>query len=142
MKKIHMIKILFIFLFLTLSTSIFSEETVYTVKTSEDRITYLVSLIERNLTGSSVLKSFKEEQEAWELYKNKHINMLFPDSIDNVKMLWGSVSSNEIGDEILSLNLERIQTLEKFLLRDSESGTDGRGEFKEYVEELKKMQNR
>ena len=137
-----MIKILFIFLFLTLSTSIFSEETVYTVKTSEDRITYLVSLIERNLTGSSVLKSFKEEQEAWELYKNKHINMLFPDSIDNVKMLWGSVSSNEIGDEILSLNLERIQTLEKFLLRDSESGTDGRGEFKEYVEELKKMQNR
>ena len=142
MKKIHMIKILFIFLFLTLSTSIFSEETVYTVKTSEDRITYLVSLIERNLTGSSVLKSFKEEQEAWELYKNKHINMLFPDSIDNVKMLWGSVSSNEIGDEILSLNLERIQTLEKFLLRDSESGTDGRGEFKEYVEELKKIQNR
>lgn len=142
MKKIHMIKILFFFLFLTLSTSIFSEETVYTVKTSEDRITYLVSLIERNLTGSSVLKSFKEEQEAWELYKNKHINMLFPDSIDNVKMLWGSVSSNEIGDEILSLNLERIQTLEKFLLRDSESGTDGRGEFKEYVEELKKMQNR
>ena len=137
-----MIKILFIFLFLTLSTSIFSEGTVYTVKTSEDRITYLVSLIERNLTGSSVLKSFKEEQEAWELYKNKHINMLFPDSIDNVKMLWGSVSSNEIGDEILSLNLERIQTLEKFLLRDSESGTDGRGEFKEYVEELKKMQNR
>lgn len=65
--------------------------------------------------------------------------MLFPDSIDNVKMLWGSIASIEMGKEILVLNLDRIKVLENYLARNSD-GTDGRGDYKMYVDELKEIQ--
>ena len=141
MKKIHIIKILIFVLVLNSTFLAFSDEPKYDIKSSEERITYLVSLIEKNLEGCSVLYTFQEEQKAWELYKKMHIEMLFPKKIDNVKMLWGSVSKDEISKEILILNIERIKILEAYLARDAESGTDGRGDFKEYVDELKRIKH-
>lgn len=138
MKKIHIIKVLLCLACINLTSFVFSEGQNYTVKSSEERINVLISVIEKNLEGSSVLTIFKEEQQAWELYKKKHIEMLFPDEIDNVKMLWGTVSITEMGNVILVLNLERIKILETYLTRNGESGTDGKGDFKEYVEELKR----
>lgn len=138
MKKIHIIKVLLCLACINLTSFVFSEGQNYTVKSSEERINVLISVIEKNLEGSSVLTIFKEEQQVWELYKKKHIEMLFPDEIDNVKMLWGTVSINEMGNVILVLNLERIKILETYLTRNGESGTDGKGAFKEYVEELKR----
>lgn len=139
MKKIHIIKLLCCLYLLVNSNFVFTEESKYTVKSSEERINYLVSLIEHNLGDSSLCLSFKEEQKAWELYKQKHLDLIFPDSIDNVKMLWGSIESTEMGKEILILNIERIKVLESYLTRNSE-GTDGRGDYKMYVEELKRIQ--
>ena len=138
MKKIHIIKVLLCLECINLTYFVISEGQNYTVKSSEERINVLISVIEKNLEGSSVLTIFKEEQQVWELYKKKHIEMLFPDEIDNVKMLWGTVSINEMGNVILVLNLERIKILETYLTRNGESGTDGKGAFKEYVEELKR----
>ena len=94
MKKIHIIKVLLCLACINLTSFVFSEGQNYTVKSSEERINVLISVIEKNLEGSSVLTIFKEEQQVWELYKKKHIEMLFPDEIDNVKMLWGTVSIN------------------------------------------------
>ena len=149
----------------------------YTVKSSEERIDALVSLIEKNLAGTSVLASFKEEQRIWEAYKKARLETLFPDTIDScggfhtrrlrrnkgeetrqqlpyenniprclrrgmlisVKMLWGSGMTFEMGEEVLALNIERIKILEAYMTR--ECGTDGRGEFKEYVEELRRLEN-
>ena len=134
----RIIKVLLCLACINLTSFVFSEGQNYTVKSSEERINVLISVIEKNLEGSSVLTIFKEEQQVWELYKKKHIEMLFPDEIDNVKMLWGTVSINEMGNVILVLNLERIKILETYLTRNGESGTDGKGAFKEYVEELKR----
>ena len=140
MKKIHINKFIFFVLMLSSSFLAISNEPEYNVESSEKRIIYLVFLIEKNLAGSSVLNNFREEQKAWELYKKKHIELLFPETIDNVEMLWGSVLKDEISRELLILNIDRIKILEIYLARDTESGTDGRGDFKEYVEELKKIQ--
>lgn len=117
---------------------VFSDEPRYTVKSSEERIDSLVSLIEKNLEGTSVLISFNEEQRLWEAYKKVHLETIFPDVIDKVEMLWGSEIDFEMGKEVLILNTERIKLLESFIAR--ECGTDGRGEFKEYVEELRSVQ--
>ncbi|MDE6718379.1 MAG: hypothetical protein K2J68_00775 [Treponemataceae bacterium] len=111
----------------------------YTVKSSEERIDVLVSFIEKNLAGTSVLVNFKEEQRIWEAYKKARLETLFPDTIDSVKMLWGSDMAFEMGEEVLALNIERIKILEAYMTR--ECGTDGRGEFKEYVEELRCLEN-
>ena len=140
MKKIHIIKSLFFVLMLNSSLFAISNELEYNIKASEKRISYLVSHIEKNLAGSSVLINFREEQKVWELYKKKHIELLFPETIDKVEMLWGSVLKDEISREMLILNIERIKVLEAYLARDTETGTDGRGDFKEYVEELKIIQ--
>ena len=135
MKKVRMRRIA-LFLILCFEFFVFSEEPKYTVISSEERIGYLVSRIEKNLQSSDVLDKFREEQKNWVLYKKSHLETLFPDSINNVKMLWGSVLSKEMGDEVLLLNLERIKILELYLLRDAETGTDGSGRFMDYVEEL------
>lgn len=111
----------------------------YTVKSSEERIEALVALIEKNLAGTSVLASFKEEQRIWESYKKARLETLFPDTIDTVKMLWGSGMAFEMGKEVLALNIERLKFLESYMTR--KSGTDGRGDFKEYVEELRHIKN-
>ena len=132
-------KIFCILIFLGISFSLFSNEPKYSVKSSEEKLTYLVSFIEKNLEGTDVLINFKEEQRLWELYKEYHLKTLFPELIDDVKMLWGSALSNQVGDEVLTLNMERIRILESYLKR--EFGTDGEGRFKEYVEELRRMQN-
>lgn len=111
----------------------------YTVKSSEERIETLVALIEKNLAGTSVLASFKEEQRIWESYKKARLETLFPDTIDTVKMLWGSGMAFEMGKEVLALNIERLKFLDSYMTR--ECGTDGRGDFKEYVEELRHIKN-
>ena len=133
--KFHFNKFFFILFFLCIFVSLFSDESKYTVPSSEERIAYLVSYIEKNLEGTDVLENFKEEQRLWELYKEYHLKTLFPESIDGVKMLWGSALSNRVGEEVLILNTERIKVLESYLKR--EFGTDGEGRFKEYVEELR-----
>ncbi len=138
MKKIHMIEILL--LLVLFGWTAFSNEQKYTVKSSEERIVDLVSLIEKNLEGTSVLTSFNEEQRLWEVYKKVHLETLFPDVIDTVEMLWGSGIAFEMGEEILVLNTERIKILESYMTR--ECGTDGRGEFKEYVEELRSVRKK
>ena len=136
-------QILLVFLFAVFGASVLymetREERKYTVQSSEERINGLVSTIEKNLEGTSVLQDFMEEQEAWKLYRRRHIETLFPEEIDDVKMPWGSVSAKEAGDAVLLLNIDRIKTLEAYLDRSGESGTDGRGDFKEYVEELKRL---
>ena len=139
MMKIRINKIICNLFCLCFSFFIFSNDLNYTVVSSEERLTYLVSFIESNLEGTDVLINFKEEQRLWELYKEYHLKTLFPNTIDGVKMLWGSALSKQVGDEVLILNMERIRTLESYLIR--EFGTDGEGRFKEYVEELRRMQN-
>lgn len=135
MKKIHIIEILL--LSVLFGRPVFSSEPKYTVKSSEERIAALVSLVEKNLEGTSVLDSFNEEQRLWEAYKKAHLETLFPDAIDTVKMLWGSEIAFEMGKEVLVLNTERIKILESYIAR--ECGTDGRGAFKGYVEELRNV---
>lgn len=135
MMKIQINKNICCLFFMFSCISLFSQESEYTVKYSEERISYLVSFIEKNLDGTDVLENFKEEQRLWELYKEYHLKTLFPESIDGIKMLWGSALSNRVGDEVLILNTERIKTLESYLKR--EFGTDGEGRFKGFVEELR-----
>lgn len=74
MKKIHMIEILF--LSVLFGYPVFSNEPKYTVKSSEERIDVLVSFIEKNLEGTSVLTNFNEEQRLWEAYKKAHLETL------------------------------------------------------------------
>lgn len=44
-----------------------------------------------------------------------------------------------MGKEILDLYIDRIKVLENYLARNSD-GTDGRDDYKMYVEELKEIQ--
>lgn len=74
MKKIHMIEILF--LSVLFGYPVFSNKPKYTVKSSEERIDVLVSFIEKNLEGTSVLTNFNEEQRLWEAYKKAHLETL------------------------------------------------------------------
>ena len=71
------------------SFPVFSGEPKYTVKSSEERIETLILYIEKNLEGTDVLVSFREEQRLWEAYKMAHLETLFPDTIGIVKILWG-----------------------------------------------------
>ena len=139
MQKIHMIKIISLILFLNLNYFSFSADSRYTVKSSEERISYLVSLIEKKLNQSDVLDRFVKEQKIWTEYKQSHLETLFPDTINNIEMKWGSIISQEMGEEILKLNLERINILEAYLNRNGETGTDGSGIFMDYVIELDMM---
>jgi hypothetical protein len=133
------ISIFYIFLILNV-LSIYSQATdlaeIGEIKQSENRIFELVNRIKINLVGTSVLDSFIEEQEKWLEYRNSHIVTLFPDYIDNIKMEWGSVLSYEISQTILQMNIDRVKILEDFLFKKRQTGTDGEGRFKEYINEL------
>jgi hypothetical protein len=57
-------------------------------------------------------------------------------------MEWGSIISYEISREILQMNLDRIEILENYLNERRQTGTDGEGRFKEYVDELKMLKRK
>jgi hypothetical protein len=111
------------------------------IKYSEIKLSELISKIKVNLAGTSVLENFIDEQKKWEEYRNSHITTLFPEYIDDVRMKWGSIISFEISKIILQMNLDRIKILENYLYGKRQTGTDGEGKFKEYVNELKLMNN-
>jgi hypothetical protein len=112
------------------------------VTQSELKLSELVNKIKINLTDTSVLDNFIKEQEKWLDYRNSHIVTLFPEYIDNIKMEWGSIISYEISREILQMNLDRIEILENYLNERRQTGTDGEGRFKEYVDELKMLKRK
>ena len=109
------------------------------LKASENRLQELLTVIKSNLQGTSVYEQFLKEQELWEKYRDAHIETLYPGFIDGTKMLWGSIEGYGSAQEILKMNLDRIRVLESFLNHEHESGTDGMGLFKEYVEELRRV---
>jgi hypothetical protein len=111
------------------------------IKQSEIKLSELINKIKDNLDGTSVLENFVNEQEKWLEYRNSHISTLFPEYIDNIRMNWGSVISHEISKIILQMNLDRINTLENYLYERRQTGTDGEGRFKDYVNELKMIEN-
>ena len=110
------------------------------VERTEDRIQELISIIVTNLQGTSVCEQFMEEQKIWEAYRAAHIETLFPDYINGIKMEWGSIVTYEISKIILTMNIDRIKVLESFLNDKRNTGTDGKGIYKEYVNELRLMQ--
>jgi len=126
-----------ILLFLFNVTFIFAQDKLsplgMELKSSEERISTLVNTIEDNLSGTSVLELFRNEQEIWQEYLNSRIETLFPHYVNGVKMQWGSILSHELARITLQMNLERIKILEDFLYVKNETGTDGKGEFKEYI---------
>jgi len=124
-----------ILLFLFNVTFIFAQDKLsplgMELKSSEERISTLVNTIEDNLSGTSVLELFRNEQKIWQEYLNSRIETLFPHYVNGVKMQWGSILSHELARITLQMNLERIKILEDFLYVKNETGTDGKGEFKE-----------
>lgn len=144
MKKIHINKfiILFIYIFVitrNIQCDDYSKEKANTIQNSEYELSNLITEIRNNLKNSSVLDDFEKEQEYWEKYKEAHIATLFPKYIDGVKMEWGSILSDEMAKEILEMNNERIKILKEYLDTNRETGTDGKGDYKEYVEELRNV---
>jgi hypothetical protein len=110
------------------------------IQRSEVRLSELVNKIKANLAGTSVFDIFVVEQERWVEYRNSHIMTLFPEYIDNIRMEWGTVMSYEVSKIILRMNLDRIEILENYLYEERQTGTDGEGRFKEYVNELKMIE--
>jgi len=122
MKKIRIIKMCFVLIFVICSiVYVQAQIRDYTVESSMKRIDELVNTIEENLSGTTVLEKFKEDQQAWVYYKKIHMELLFPESINNVDMLWGSILSHEMGLEEIKLNKSRITVLEDYLNRDGEA---------------------
>ncbi len=136
MQKIPMNKIYVLFMFLcVICTNVRSQEkSEYII--AYERIDELVSIIGANLQGTTVYDLFIKEQKAWEDYRDAHLETMFPEYINGVKMLWGSIEGYDSAQEILTMNLDRIKVLESFLDSPRSSGTDGKGDFKEYLNDL------
>ncbi|GMO58060.1 MAG: hypothetical protein Ta2G_18090 [Termitinemataceae bacterium] len=130
-------KIIFIFIILVLSCKVDPKNSVTQFIETENRIEDLILIINNNLSDTSVKDLFIREQEKWIEYRDSHIETLFPEYIDNIKMPWGSVLSNEIGKVVEQMNRDRIKILEDYLNASYETGTDGMGNFKEYLQEIK-----
>ena len=137
--KVYMQKILISSIILFLFCSLFSEDLGTVCKQKQEKILQLEQNIEENLRDTTVLNLFLEEKENWNKYMQSRINLLFPEEIDGVKMLWGSIESHEVTVEMIKLLDFRIQMLDNYLAR--EEGTDGEGKFKEYVEEIRRIKN-
>lgn len=124
--------------FLCLATSVHAEDKYRDIISTERRIQELVDEIKSNLLGTSIYTAFIEEQNFWLQYRDAHLRTLFPEYIDGIKMQWGSILSYAISQVLLQMNLDRIRILESYLYTPPETGTDGKGKFKEYVNELRR----
>lgn len=109
-------------------------------KSTEQELADIVSSIRKNLEGTTVLHDFDKEQQAWEVYRELHMRTLFPESINGIRMLWGSILSHDAAAELDKINEDRIKTLERYMKGSHGTGTDGRGIFKEYLEEVMLIQ--
>lgn len=138
--KVPMRKILISSLFILFASNLYSNDPGSILQTKQKKIQEMEQKIEKNLKDTTVLELFLEEKTAWEKYVKMHIALLFPEEINDVKMAWGSIESHEITLELIRLLDFRIMMLEKYLTRSE--GTDGEGRFKEYVNELKIIQQK
>ncbi len=140
MQKIPMNKICILFMFscvICMNISAQENNQYENTQTLGERLQELILIISNNLEGTTVYDQFIKEQELWEKYKDAHIETLFPDYIDGVEMLWGSILGYAIGQEKERMIIDRIRVLESFLNDHRGTGTDGKGEFKEAVEEIR-----
>ena len=135
-QMIHINKIFLLFFFCTIFNCTQNKPDMNIIS-SEERIIELVNIIKNNLSGTSVLELFLDEQEKWVEYKNSRIKTLYPEYVDGIKVPWGSILSYSTSKTVLEMNLERIKVLEDFLYIKNETGTDGEGRFIEYIEEFK-----
>ena len=108
---------------------------------TDRELAQILRCIRANLDGTTVLDDFNREQRAWEIYRDLHMKTLFPEYINAIKIPWGSVLSHDFSQEWISLSKERIKSLKKYMEPNKRTGTDGSGVFKEYLEELTRIQD-
>lgn len=134
MRKILIISFLVLFV-----SNVYSEDLNIIMQNKQKQVHEFEQKIEKNLKDTDVLKLFLEEKANWDEYVKMRITLLFPKEINGVKMVWGSIESQEVTLEINRLLDIRIMMLENYLGRNE--GTDGEGRFKEYVDELRIIHN-
>lgn len=139
MKKILITSLFAFFLFPVLC----EENKVFSGIAAYEEIDRLEKEIMQNISGTTLINDFLAEKAAWEKYTNRYIDLLYPKKIDDVKMLWGSIESYAIGIEMDKMNNFRIKILQDYWNRKDNTlcrgcgGTNGQGDFINYVNELK-----
>lgn len=110
------------------------------IASTETKISELIVVIKENLKGTTVLADFLTEHDKWKAYRDAHIQTLFPEYVNDIKMNWGTIAGYEAAQEIIKMNNDRIFILEKYINANNRTGTDGKGFFKKYVTELREIQ--